>query len=299
MPPTGPDGGARSRALHPSDGGRGRCLDRGGRSHRHRTTTVSADPCAVSSPRTVEVRGVHPIPLLFQCQAPSGFDRTLSRDWTGAVLTLPRCFQHTQKSSDHPLPDRIRPRLRAGDLRTGTDPQNNIDQARLRSSQARHRADPGGLPVLPPDRRMEPRSTPIRSTPRSDQYMAGMNGGSRSVHPDFGGAGEYGIPFVVVPGTQPRVADAVRLRRRERPRPLPDPGRRAHRVRAATATSWCSIATPACLYETLDTRRNGAGWLAGSGAVFDLRSNALRPDGWTSADAAGLPILPGLIRSTR
>ena len=42
--------------------------------------------------------------------------------------------------------------------------------------------------------------------------------------------------------------------------------------------------------------RKGASWDAGSGAVFDLSSNALRPDGWTSADAAGLPILPGLIR---
>ncbi len=40
----------------------------------------------------------------------------------------------------------------------------------------------------------------------------------------------------------------------------------------------------------------GTRWEAGSGAIWDLRSNALRPDGWTSADAAGLPILPGLVR---
>ena len=40
----------------------------------------------------------------------------------------------------------------------------------------------------------------------------------------------------------------------------------------------------------------GASWTAGSGAIWDLRSNALRPQGWTSADAAGLPILPGLVR---
>jgi hypothetical protein len=50
------------------------------------------------------------------------------------------------------------------------------------------------------------------------------------------------------------------------------------------------------LYETFDSRFVGPGWRCGSGAVFDLRSNALRPDGWTSADAAGLPILPGLVR---
>ena len=50
------------------------------------------------------------------------------------------------------------------------------------------------------------------------------------------------------------------------------------------------------LYELYDASCVGAGWEAGSGAVWDLRSNALRPDGWTSADAAGLPILPGLVR---
>src|SRR5581483_10122368 len=50
------------------------------------------------------------------------------------------------------------------------------------------------------------------------------------------------------------------------------------------------------LYETWSTYPSGSGWQAGSGAVFDLKSNALRPDSWTSADAAGLPILPGLAR---
>jgi hypothetical protein len=50
------------------------------------------------------------------------------------------------------------------------------------------------------------------------------------------------------------------------------------------------------LYELYAARRRGTGWEAGSGAVFDLRSNALRPEGWTSADAAGLPIFPLLVR---
>src|SRR5690606_29189089 len=50
------------------------------------------------------------------------------------------------------------------------------------------------------------------------------------------------------------------------------------------------------LYELFAAYPEGAGWRAGSGAVFDLTSNALRPAGWTSADAAGLPILPGLAR---
>ena len=50
------------------------------------------------------------------------------------------------------------------------------------------------------------------------------------------------------------------------------------------------------LYETWDTRQSGATWLAGSGATWNLGSDALRTAGWTSADAAGLPILPGLLR---
>jgi hypothetical protein len=50
------------------------------------------------------------------------------------------------------------------------------------------------------------------------------------------------------------------------------------------------------LYETWSSSQNGSGWSCGSGAKFDLRSNGLRHDGWTSADAAGLPILPGLVR---
>jgi hypothetical protein len=50
------------------------------------------------------------------------------------------------------------------------------------------------------------------------------------------------------------------------------------------------------LYELYDLERTGTGWHGGSGAFWSLRSNALRPDGWTSADAAGLPILPGLVR---
>ena len=49
-------------------------------------------------------------------------------------------------------------------------------------------------------------------------------------------------------------------------------------------------------YARLPLERTGTSWYAGSGAIFDLRSNALRPDGWTSADAAGLPIFPGLVR---
>ena len=57
------------------------------------------------------------------------------------------------------------------------------------------------------------------------------------------------------------------------------------------------VDTDACrLYELYAARQSGSAWAAGSGATWDLRSNALRPAGWTSADAAGLPIFPGLVR---
>src|SRR5260370_42038214 len=59
------------------------------------------------------------------------------------------------------------------------------------------------------------------------------------------------------------------------------------------------IDTGTCtLYETWSRTFNSPGWTCGSGAKFDLTSNALRPDGWTSADAAGLPVLAGLVRAS-
>ena len=53
------------------------------------------------------------------------------------------------------------------------------------------------------------------------------------------------------------------------------------------------------LYELFNARKTASGWRAGSGATWDLNSNALRPNSWTSADAAGLPILPDSFAATR
>ncbi|MBS46114.1 MAG: hypothetical protein CMH83_23645 [Nocardioides sp.] len=125
----------------------------------------------------------------------------------------------------------------------------------------------------------------------------------RDLHPDFGpsyGDGpDYGIPITVVGKDHVRVrvrfgyadeSDRVRYplgrdTRIEGGR-ASDGDRHAIVVRRGTCT----------LYETWLTRQRGGRWLAGSGATWSLRSNDLRPDGWTSADAAGLPILPGLLR---
>jgi hypothetical protein len=111
---------------------------------------------------------------------------------------------------------------------------------------------------------------------------------------------QIGIPYVVVSGantpkTTPRFQFAGESDKGPYPippdvpiegDPHPDGDRHALIVDSDTCT----------LYELYDLRRGASGWLAGSGAIWNLRSNALRPAGWTSADAAGLPILPGLAR---
>ncbi len=115
------------------------------------------------------------------------------------------------------------------------------------------------------------------------------------LHPDFGSFAGYGIPINVVTRSTPRTKVTF-LYATESDRVLyPIP---AHpRIEAGSDRHMLIVDRDACrLYELYDAVRTGAGWHAGSGATWDLRSNALRPAGWTSADAAGLPILPGLVR---
>ena len=125
-------------------------------------------------------------------------------------------------------------------------------------------------------------------------------GASTGLHADFGsGTWEgtpIGIPFTTVGAGQARVPMVFDYWDESDPGPYPIPsdapveGGSDHHV-IVVDTSDCR------LYETWDSRRQPDGsWQAGSGATWDLRSNALRPAGWTSADAAGLPILPGLVR---
>ena len=130
--------------------------------------------------------------------------------------------------------------------------------------------------------------------PRSDAYIARI-GASAFLHPDFGRDPTYGIPWTSVPGTQPRVPMSFDYDDESDPGPYPIPPDAP--VEAGGDRHILVVDREACrLYETFDSRYVGPGWRCGSGAIFDLRSNALRPDGWTSADAAGLPILPGLVR---
>lgn len=138
--------------------------------------------------------------------------------------------------------------------------------------------------------------------PSSNQWVANMHPDT-DLHPDFGpsfGAQDvpYGIPITVVHGGD-RVPvrfeyadESDRVRYPLSSATLIEGGSHADGDRHSII-----IDADSCeLFETWNTRLTGSGWTAGSGAVWSLRSNTLRPKGWTSADAAGLPILPGLLR---
>jgi hypothetical protein len=130
--------------------------------------------------------------------------------------------------------------------------------------------------------------------PRSAAYIASM-GASTNLHPDFGSDPSFGIPWTAVPGTQPRVPMSFDFADESDAGPYPFPPDAP--VEAGGDRHVLVLERDNCrLYEGFDCARDGPGWHCGSGALFDLRSNALRPDGFTSADAAGLPILPGLAR---
>jgi hypothetical protein len=130
-------------------------------------------------------------------------------------------------------------------------------------------------------------------------------GPADGAHPGFGSGvyagGPIGIPYEVVGKDQKLVPVSFYYPHASDPGPYPIPanvpiegGPRARGDRHVIV-----VDRDRCrLYELFDAYpvAGGAGWRAGSGAIFDLRSNRLRPAGWTSADAAGLPILPGLAR---
>ncbi len=141
---------------------------------------------------------------------------------------------------------------------------------------------------------------------RSAAYVASI--GSGNLHPDFGSgvfpAGSdspIGIPFVEVDGTQTKVDvnwTAYGDESDDGPYPIPPDAPVEGGQSSSGDRHVIVVDTDNCvLYETFSSFPNGDGsWDAANGAVFDLRSNNLRPDTWTSADAAGLPIYPGLVR---
>ncbi len=160
-----------------------------------------------------------------------------------------------------------------------------------------------GCPVFPHNNYWNADVSQLAVDARSGQWLSHMSPGS-NLHPDFGpsyGAQPvpYGIPVTIVGRSHPTVPVAFRYANQSDQVPYPfgadtkiEGGRGSGGDRHAVV-----VDKSACqLYETWATSVTNGAWSAGSGATWDLRSNRLRPDGWTSADAAGMPILPGLLR---
>jgi hypothetical protein len=118
------------------------------------------------------------------------------------------------------------------------------------------------------------------------------------LHPDFGASwngGPFGIPYIVVDDNTPRYTVAFDYDDESDPGPYPipanppiEPGGDRHLL-VIVRGEWKA-------YELYNLRQEGGVWRAGSGAIWDFTNGTTRPAGWTSADAAGLPILPGLAR---
>jgi hypothetical protein len=155
----------------------------------------------------------------------------------------------------------------------------------------------GNLQVFPAD---NPWNTDISNadTDPNSEFLIASIGNNAHLHPDFGTVWEnapIGIPFNVVGNNQPGLPVTFQYNSESDAGPYPIPsnvliesGSDRHVLILDT--------TSLVLYELYNAVHAKSGWTAGSGAIFDLTSNELRPDYWTSADAAGLPIFPGLVR---
>ena len=160
----------------------------------------------------------------------------------------------------------------------------------------------GACPVLPANNIW---NTPIDHLPAAPNSATYINtiGATAPVHADFGSGlyqgGPIGIPFITVPGTQTRYPARFQYADESDAGPYAIPldapiegGSQSTGDRHALAVDVDNC----ILYELFSAYPQAASWQAGSGAIFNLLSNGLRPATWTSADAAGLPIMPGLVR---
>ena len=152
--------------------------------------------------------------------------------------------------------------------------------------------------MFPPDHIWNRAVTDVPVHANSDAWVDTV-GRSRTVHPDFGSGlwegSPIGIPFTTVDATQPRVTVQFTYQDESDPGPYPLPNDVP--IEGGGDRHAIVVDTDACvLYEVFAANLDDGRWSGGSGAIFDLNGYDLRPEGWTSADAAGLPILPGLVR---
>ncbi|MGA2757373.1 MAG: hypothetical protein ABSF58_08470, partial [Solirubrobacteraceae bacterium] len=158
----------------------------------------------------------------------------------------------------------------------------------------------GGCEVFPPDNAWHENISKLAVSPLSNAYIASIGAGL-DLHPDFGSNLTYGIPYAVVGADQPKVPihfTAYGAQSDKGPYPIPAGAPVEGGANSTGDRHVIVVQSGSCkLYELYSAYPDADGsWKAASGAVFNLRSNRLRPDGWTSADAAGLPIFAGLIR---
>jgi hypothetical protein len=178
-----------------------------------------------------------------------------------------------------------------GDNANGTDNANGAESTGV-----------SDLAVFPADNPWNQDVSGLPVHPNSDAYIASI-GADTGLHPDFGTVWEgapIGIPYTVVNADTPRVSVSFDYADESDPGPYPIPDDALIEGGPdADGDRHVLLVDPLekKLYELFYAVPQGDGsWAAGSGAIFDLTSNALRPAGWTSADAAGLPIFPGLVR---
>jgi hypothetical protein len=193
--------------------------------------------------------------------------------------------------------------------RTGVRPAHTTvrpGHATVRPAHAEVAAGPtvpgaARCPLFPADNVWNTNISKLPVDSHSAVWMASMDSASTYLHPDFGpdpGGYPYGIPFTIVTSATKRVhikfeyaSESYRGRYPFGPKTPIEGGQNATGDRHAIMVN----ATTCTLYELWEARYSARGSTAGSGAMWKLTSNALRPAGWTSADAAGLPILPGLL----
>ena len=161
----------------------------------------------------------------------------------------------------------------------------------------------GGCQIFPDDNPWNTRIDDPTKFPVSAQAAtyAGTMNVTKHLHPDWGDwtNDHYGIPWQVVPQSQAGVPMTFNYADESDPGPYPFPSDVEVEGGAGSGGDMhvLVIEQGACLlFETWNSTYSNPGWTCGSGAKFDLTSDGLRPDGWTSADAAGLPVLPGLVK---
>ncbi|HKX75214.1 MAG TPA: hypothetical protein VJR05_07475 [Acidimicrobiia bacterium] len=250
--------------------------------------------------------------------------RAMTRGEMAAMLA--RAFQYPPGDGDrfvdddgHLFEDSIQ-RIATAGVTKGCNPPDNdrfcpddpIARDQMASFLARAlgltlQLPPPRCPTLPAD---DIWNTPVDSLPvhpRSDQYVAAI-GAAATLHPDFGSGvwppgsnSPIGIPYLEVPADTPLVTITYTAYGDESdpgPFPIPldapiegGPDSEGDRHVIVVDRFRCELFELFSAYPAPDSS-----WLAASGARFPLDSSGLRPDGWTSADAAGLPIFPGLVR---